>query len=68
MKCSYRRFHDVFSTNGAPLDGGGILFTEDMDGLSRDPKFAILGLDSAFESAVNRVIFEHINLGNSSHE
>jgi phage-related protein len=62
MKKTYGGLDNVVGADGAPLDVSGIPFTEDGDGLSCDPKLAVLGLDGALEAAVDRVVLEHVDL------
>ena len=52
---------DVLSTDGSPVDVGGITLLEDGDGLALDPELAILGLDGALEAAVNGIVLEHVD-------
>jgi hypothetical protein len=55
------RLHNILSTGLTPFDVSGVSLLEDGDGLSIDNKLPILGLDSAIEFAVGRVILEHVD-------
>ena len=52
---------DVLSTNGGPVDVGGVLLLEDRDGLALNPELAILGLDATLEAAVDGIVLEHVD-------
>lgn len=52
---------DVVSADRSPFNGSRIALREDGDGLALNVQFAILGLDSSLESAVDRVVFEHVD-------
>lgn len=54
-------FDNVVGTSLSPLDGGGVSFTEDSDGLAVDDKLAVLGGDGTLESTVGRVVLEHVD-------
>ena len=53
---------DVVSTDRAPRDVGGIPLGENGDGLALHPELAILGLDGSFESPVDGIVLEHVDL------
>lgn len=52
---------DVLSTNGGPVDVGGVLLLEDRDSLALNPELAILGLDATLEAAVDGIVLEHVD-------
>lgn len=49
-------------TDVTPLDVCGVTLRENGDGLAVDVEFAVLGGNIAFKAAVDRVIFEHVDL------
>lgn len=54
-------FDNVVGTSLSPLDGGGVSFTVDGDGLAVDDELAVLGGDGTLESTVGRVVLEHVD-------
>ena len=53
---------DVVSADGAPWDGGGVLLSEDGDGLAVNDELAVDSGDVTLEAAVDGVVLEHVDL------
>jgi hypothetical protein len=54
-------FDDVLSASLAPRDAGGVLLSEDGDGLALDEELSILLLDRAVVASVDGVVLEHVD-------
>jgi len=59
---AYRGFDDIIGTNVTPFDICRITFSKDGDAFSVDVELFVLGGDVAFKAAVDRVVFEHVDL------
>lgn len=59
---AYRGFDDVLGTDVTPSDVCRVTLSKDGDSFSVDVQFAVLGGDVTFEAAVDRVVFEHVDL------
>lgn len=55
-------------TRGAPRDLGGVLLNEDRDLVALDDQLAVLLAHVTLEAAVGRIVLEHVNLHQSTHE
>ena len=53
---------DVVGTDGAPWDRGGVLLSEDGDGLAVHDELAVDSGDVTLEAAVDGVVLEHVDL------
>jgi hypothetical protein len=52
---------NVVGAGLSPLDGGGVSFTVDSDGLAVNDELAVLGGDGTLESTVGRIVLEHVD-------
>lgn len=59
---TYGGLNDVLGTNRSPLDVAGVPLTKNVNRLAVDVKFSVLGVDVAFEAAMDGVVLEHVNL------
>lgn len=59
---AYRGFDNVIGTDATPFDICRVTFSKDGDGFSFDVEFSLLGGNVAFKAAVDRVVFEHVDL------
>lgn len=55
------RLDDVFGSGLGPRNGLGVALAEDGDLVSVDDQSAVLGLNLSLESAVGRVVLEHVD-------
>ena len=55
------RLDNVVGSRLAPGDGSGVLLVVDIDGVSVNDEFTVLGLDRSLESTVGRVVLEHVD-------
>lgn len=62
LKRAHSRFDNVVSTGSAPFDISRVTLSVHSDGFSVDDKFAILSLNSSFESSVDGIKLEHVDL------
>ena len=61
-KETHSGFNNVVSTDWAPGDISRVTLRENRDGFSVDDKFTILSLNSSFESSVDGIELEHVDL------
>lgn len=54
-------FENVLGTTLAPLDHLGLFFLIDIDFVAIDDELAVFGSDIAFETAMDRVVAEHVD-------
>ena len=61
-KETHSGFNDVLSTGFTPWDSSRVTLSVNSDGFSIDDKITILSLNSSFESSVDWIELEHVDL------
>lgn len=61
-KKTHSRFNNVVSTGFTPFDISRFTLSVHNDGFSVDDKFTILSLDRSFETSVDGIELEHVDL------
>lgn len=62
LATAYRGFDDVIGADFTPFDVCRVTLSKNGDRLPVDVEFAVLSMDIAFKAAVDRVVFEHVDL------